>query len=244
MGKKGLLKSMHAQELAEPISEEDVLLHFASVAQIPRPKRTYVHPPIPTQPIKRLKKKDDPSISQTSQEFASSNGDLSGSVRNEPERPASSTSPKKQSARRTSPGAGTAISPRNILPPPPPLDDGLRDEPSQQDSIEPDASEETAAGASSSDPRPQWTFTTTPLPPHLHRQAQLRPSAAPSNVSEEDVSEVDELATPGDGKGTAGAGDGALTGSPGRRGRLSEAGGNLLSLPRKLWSSIRPGILS
>lgn len=235
---------MQAQELAEPISEEDVLLHFASVAQIPRHKRKYVHPPIPTQRIKRPKKENDPSISQTFQEFASRNGDLSGSVRNESERPAFSTSPKNKSARTTSSGAGTAISPRNILPPPPPLDDGLRDEPSRQDSIGPNASGEETAGPSSSDPRPQWTFATTPLPPHLQRQAQLRPSAAPGNVSEEDVSEVDELATPGDGKATAGAEDDALTGSPGRRERLSEAGGNLLSLPRRLWSSIRPGILS
>lgn len=113
--------------------------------------------------------------------------------------------------------------PRNILPPPPPLNE-----------------EPSATG-----PRPTWSFTTTPLPPHLQRQAQLRSPAAPSTISEEDISEVDELATPGE-KGavtadTSGEG-GALTGSPSGKMKPTDGGGTLLSLPRRLWSSIRPGL--
>ncbi|KAJ9093622.1 hypothetical protein QFC20_007081 [Naganishia adeliensis] len=113
--------------------------------------------------------------------------------------------------------------PRNILPPPPPLNE------------EPPAT----------DPRPTWSFTTTPLPPHLQRQAQLRSPAAPSTISEEDISEVDELATPGE-KGTVTADTsgegGALTGSPSGKLKPTDGGGTLLSLPRRLWSSIRPGL--
>lgn len=124
----------------------------------------------------------------------------------------------------------TAQTLSNILPPPPPLD---------PDRI-PTASP-ISEDPPSTDPRPRWNFTTTPLPPHLKRQVQLHSPAAPSTISEEDVSEVDELATPGD-KGSVTADTSGEAGSPGGKLKHAEAGGTLLSLPRRLWSSIRPGL--
>ncbi|GHJ86130.1 hypothetical protein NliqN6_2532 [Naganishia liquefaciens] len=202
MGKQSLINPVQVTEPAELISEEDVLRHYASVAQFQTHKRKYAHAPVPRQRIKRPKQENNIPISQqedsipksqTLGEFASRNGGLEGQPNvSEPELSVSPTPQAEPSARSTSSVAVNFVSPRNILPPPPPLDDQLPDEPLPHTTSESDTLEEEAAGPSSSDPRPQWSFTTTPLPPHLQRQAQLRPSAAPSNVSEEDVSEVDE----------------------------------------------------
>lgn len=219
-----------------PISEIDVLIHHASVSS----SHHYVAGErlfAPRQPAKSRRKPGSDSIGQTKRRKLDH-------VKIEPKLENDALSLEDQileqlddEARRAgletlSVRCGGSIAypphhqstPRNVLPPPPPL----------------------AEDAPATDPRPRWSFTTTPLPPHLQRQAQLRSPAAPSTISEEDISEVDELATPGREQSNAVAdtsGEGAaLTGSPSAKTKQTEAGGTLLSLPRRLWSSIRPGL--
>ncbi|KAI5455267.1 hypothetical protein NCC49_000083 [Naganishia albida] len=229
-----------------PITEIDVLIHYATVASSPNfyiPGERIFNVRQSTQtkrkpqsegiaPTKRRKPslvKLDPKV----QSQAISLNDvlleqLDGNARREGSDPLAN-----QLEKPGSPAQAYLSRACNILPTPPPLSEELPTVSSMEED------------PPSTDPRPTWSFTTTPLPPHLKRQAQLHSPAATSTISEEDISEVDELATPGkDGTVTAdtsGEG-GALTGSPGGKLKHTEAGGTLLSLPRRLWSSIRPGL--
>lgn len=221
------------------ISEIDVLQHFAATATFPYHKRKFVDPPVSRKRI-RIPKQKNPYKKPQHMIDAEREQDESR------KRASSVTSQPDYSAAPVPSGSRHVDSPRNILPPPPPLEEPIPETTEEPIGDAPEESgevvEESSQEPASTDHRPQW-IASTPLPPHLQRQAQLLPPA-PSTISEEDAMEVDELATPGDGKADVGAEDGVLTGSPAGKGRRSEPGGNLLSLPRRLWSSIRPGILS
>jgi hypothetical protein len=227
------------------ITEIDVLQHFAATATFPYHKRKFVDPPVTRKRI-RIPKQKNP--------YKKPQHMIDAEEREQDEARKRASSVSSQSDYRAAPvpsGSRHLDSPRNILPPPPPpIEDPIPEtspepiEATPEEIPSGEVSEEPSQEPSSIDPRPQWNYASTPLPPHLQRQAQLLPPAAPSTISEEDAMEVDELATPGDGKADIGAEDGILTGSPAGKGRRSDPGGNLLSLPRRLWSSIRPGILS